>query len=81
MYSTMNITSNDLVDKLNPYGDYQVGTTPFGIEDAAVTAYLYSINGNRLARFRCAGKITSQNLACNKDGMTTADISLKQIIR
>ena len=77
----MKITSNDLVDRLNPYGDHQVGTTPFGIEDASITAYLYSINGERLSKFKSTGKIEMQSLQVNKDGMTTANISVKQIIR
>jgi len=81
MYSDMKITSNDLVDRLNPYGDHQVGTTPFGIEDASITAYLYSINGERLSKFKSTGKIEMQSLQVNKDGMTTANISVKQIIR
>ena len=81
MYSEMKIASNDLVDKLNPYGDFQVSTTPFGIQDASVTAYLYSINGERLSKFKSTGKIVAQALQVNKDGMTTANISVKQIIR
>ena len=80
MESSMQISSNDLVDKLNPYGEYQYGNAPPGT-DSSIAAYLYTINGSRLAKFNCSGKITDQSLAVNKDGMTTANVTVKEIIR
>lgn len=80
MEKTMKITSNELIDRLNPYGEYQDGTV-LPENNSSIATYLYSINGTRLARFECDGKIVGQNLTVNKDGMTTADVSITQILR
>jgi hypothetical protein len=81
MESSMKIKSNDLVDRLNPYGEYQpLNSLPVD-GDSSIAAYLYSINGTRLAKFNCDGKVMSQSLNVNKDGMTTASIEVKQILR
>ena len=81
MESSMQISSNDLVDRLNPYGDRQELHALPAHGGSAISAYLYTINGSRLAQFSCEGKVVDQSLTVNKDGMTTANITVKEIIR
>lgn len=80
MSSIMQISSNELVDRLNPYGEHQSGAFVPGT-NSSICAYLYTINGTRLAKFQCVGKIIEQSMSVNKDGMTTANLKIKEIIR
>ena len=78
MESIMQISSNELIDKLNPYGEFQDSTF---VPGSSICAYLYTINGAPLAKFNCEGKITNQSLDVKKDGMTAANITIKEILK
>lgn len=80
MESVMKITSNDLIDRLNPYGEYQKGGfVPENV--SSICAYLYTVNGKPLAKFQSQGKVVDQSLNVNTDGMTDANITIKEIIK
>ena len=48
--STMEIESNEFIPGLNPYGDQQKLTSPEGLDDSTITAYLYGLTGEKIAK-------------------------------
>jgi hypothetical protein len=77
----MNIESNDIVRNLNPDGNYQSGTTPEGLNDSTIQAFLYSLQGEKIANFSCSGKIHSQSISISESSHAMGSISVKQIIK
>ena len=77
----MNIESNDIVRNLNPDGNYQSGTTPEGLNDSPIQAFLYSLQGEKIANFSCSGKIHSQSISISESSHAMGSISVKQIIK
>ena len=79
--ANMSITSNAIIHNLNPMGDAQPGTTPDGLADSSISAYLYSMKGNQIAKFSCSGKIIDQSLSISEGKYSEGKISVKQIIK
>jgi hypothetical protein len=77
----MNIESNDIIRNLNPDGNYQAGATPEGLSDSSVQAFLYSLQGEKIASFSCSGKVQSQSVSISEGSHAVGSISVKQIIK
>ena len=78
---TMTVKGNEIVRNLNPMGDAQSGTTPDGLSDSSIDAYLYSLGGNRIAKFSCTGKIMQQSLSVAEGAHSMSSLTIKQIIK
>jgi hypothetical protein len=78
---TMTVKGNEIVRNLNPMGDAQSGTTPDGLSDSSIDAYLYSLSGNRIAKFSCTGKIMQQSLSVAEGAHSMGSLTIKQIIK
>ena len=79
--SEMTVECNEMIPNLNPYGDQQNGSSPFGLQDSTITAYLYGLTGERIARFSSKGKVQSQSLSINEGDYAKGTISVKEIIK
>lgn len=77
----MNIQSNDVVEKINAYGDQQLLTSPFGLSDSRIDAFLLSLQGNRIARFSASGKITTQSLSIQEGQHAIGSINIKEVVK
>ena len=49
--SEMSVSGNEIVQNLNMFGDYQNLNTVEGIIDSEISAFLYGLNGEKLAKF------------------------------
>lgn len=79
--SEASITCNEMVEKLNAYGDQQNDTVYASKPDSSVDIFLYGIKGERLSRFRCSGKIQNQSYSIQEGAHASSSISIKQIIK
>jgi hypothetical protein len=79
--SEMSISSNEIIPSLNNRGDYQSSSSPYGIEDSSISAYLYSIEGSQIARFSCKGKIQSQSTSISEGSLSKGSITIREIIK
>ena len=79
--SEVNIEGNEMAQNLNPYGDQQTSSSPFGIDDSQVDIFLYSLGGERISRLHCAGKIQNQSMNIAEGSHATSSITIKQIIK
>ena len=70
-----------MVEKLNSYGDQQFGTSPFGLNDSRIDAFLLSMNNERIARFSASGKIQTQSLSVQEGQYATSSITIKEIVK
>ena len=77
----MTIEGNEIIKNLNPLGDGQSGGVADGLSDSSVTAYLYSLAGERIASFSCTGKVMSQSLSLGEGQYSKGSITIKQIIK
>jgi hypothetical protein len=77
----MNIESNEMIPLLNAYGDRQALTSPESIADSEVEAFLYDLQGNKIARFPVVGKIQSQSSSISEGDYAKSSITIKQIIK
>tara|TARA_R110001592_G_scaffold203876_5_gene453800 strand:- start:413 stop:1330 length:918 start_codon:yes stop_codon:yes gene_type:complete len=77
----MTIDSNDMVRNLNSEGNYQNGTTAEGLSDSSMDAFLYSLEGNKIAKFSCSGKILNQSMSISEGSHARGSVSIKQIIK
>ena len=79
--SEMVVEANEMIPNLNPYGDQQNVSSPFNIPDSTITAFLYGLTGEKIARFSSTGKIQSQSLSINEGDYAKSKITLKEIIK
>ena len=77
----MNIESNDIIRNLNADGNYQPGTTNQGLQDSTIEAFLYSLQGEKIAKFACVGKVQGQSISISEGSHARGSISVKQIIK
>lgn len=77
----MTVQSNEMVEKLNTYGDQQLGTSPFGLNDSRIDAFLLSIDNEKIARFSASGKIQTQSLSIQEGQHATSSITIKEIVK
>jgi hypothetical protein len=79
--SEMNIEANELIHNLNTYGDQQNTNSPYDIDDSEITAYLYGIDGSKIAKFSSVGKIYSQSVSINEGDYAKSRISVKGVVK
>lgn len=79
--SEMSITSNEMIEKINMFGDYQPLNTIEGLGDSKVSAYLYSFDGEKLAKFSTRGKIQNQSISIQEGNRASAEITIKEVIK
>ena len=81
--ATMSLTGNDIVQKLNPHGEFQSGTSRAvpANRDSSVSAFLYTMQGDRVARFQCNGKIMEQSVGISEGDYAQGKMIVKQIIK
>jgi hypothetical protein len=79
--SEMNIESNELIPNLNPYGDQQNGSTPFGLKNSTITAYLYGLTGEQVTKFSTSGKIHTQSLEVSEGSYAKGSMTIKEVIK
>lgn len=77
----MNIESNDIIRNLNADGNYQPGATNQSLQDSTIEAFLYSLQGEKIAKFACVGKVQSQSISISEGSHARGSISVKQIIK
>lgn len=77
----MSIEANEMIPLLNSYGDYQYSSSPKGLEDSAINAYLYSLEGDQIARFSCEGKIQSQSMSVSEGSHAKSNIVIKGVVK
>ena len=76
----MVIECSEMVENLNVYGDQQSGTTPEGLADSKISAFLLSMTGEKIAKFSASGKIQSQSLSISEGQYAKSSISIKEIV-
>ena len=79
--SEMNIESNEFIPNLNPYGDQQNASSPFGLKNSTITAYLYGLTGEQVAKFSTSGKIQTQSLRVAEGDYAKGSITIKEVIK
>lgn len=81
--ATMSLEGNDIVQKLNPYGEFQAGSGRASEADrnSSVFAFLYTMSGKRIASFGCEGKITEQSVDISEGDYAKGKLTVKQIIK
>lgn len=79
--SEMNIESNEIVPELNDRGDQQSSSIYSEKMQSTVTAYLFSMGGDRLASFSCSGRVSSQGFNVSEGQNGAAKISIKGVVK
>ena len=74
------ISANEMIPQLNAYGSQQK-TNFVNTSDSTISAFLYSLQGNRIARFDCSGKILNQSINISEGNYYQSKISVKEIIK
>ena len=74
------ISANEMIPELNAYGSQQK-INLVNTEDSTVSAFLYSLQGNRIAKFDCSGKVLNQSINISEGNYYQSKISIKQIIK
>jgi len=77
----MTIESSEMLENINAYGDKQDSTTPFGLSDSRIDAFLLSMQGERIARFYANGKIQTQSMNIAEGQYAKGNITIKEIIK
>jgi hypothetical protein len=79
--SEMSIDCNEMIPWLNAYGDQQTYGSPEGIADSEIQAFLYDLQGNKIAKFKTQGKIQQQSYAISEGQQAKTSITIKEIIK
>jgi hypothetical protein len=79
--SEMSVSGNEIVQNLNMFGDYQNLNTVEGIIDSEISAFLYGLNGEKLAKFSSKGKIQNQSISIQEGSLASSEITIKEIIK
>lgn len=79
--SQMSVTANEMIDNMNIFGDYQGLNTTGNIANSTISAYLYGLNGDKLAKFSVDGKIQSQSISMEEGGRSSSEITITEIIK
>lgn len=74
------IKSNEIIPQLNAYGSQQK-TNFVNQSSSTISAFLYSLQGNRIAKFDCSGRIINQSINISENNYYDAQISIKEIIK
>ena len=81
--ATMSLEGNDIIQKLNPYGEFQSGSgrVSESDRDSSVSAFLYTMSGKRIASFGCEGKVAEQSVNISEGNYAKGKLTVKQIIK
>ena len=79
--SEISVQANEMIPSLNAYGDYQHGNSPFDLEDSTISAFLYSLEGDQIAKFSCEGKIQSQSMSISEGNYARSNITVRGVIK
>lgn len=79
--SEMMIECNEMVPNLNPYGDQQNGSIAKNLPNSTITAYLYGLTGERIAKFSSTGKIHSESMSISEGQYAKGQIIVKEVIK
>jgi len=79
--SEMNIECNEMISHLNPYGDQQLISSPEGIENSTIEAFLYDIHGVKIARFKTSGKIHQQSYSIEESKQASGSITIREVVK
>lgn len=77
----MTVESSEMLENINAYGDKQDSTTPFGLSNSRVDAFLLSTQGEKIARFSANGKIQTQSMNISEGQYAKGNITIKEIIK
>lgn len=77
----MTIESSEMLENMNAYGDKQDSTSPFGLSDSRIDAFLLSMNNERIARFSVNGKIQTQSMNIAEGQYAKGNITIKEIVK
>ena len=78
----MSVEANDIVSNLNPYGISQTYGQGLNTQTtSSIYAFLYSIDGSKIAKFSCVGKIQNQSLSISEGQYSAGSVTIKQIIK
>ena len=78
----MSVEAHDIVANLNSHGSSQTyGQSLDTRENSSISAFLYSLQGEKIARFSCTGKIQNQSLSIGEGEYSKGQVSIKQIIK
>ena len=77
----MNIECNEMISHLNPYGDQQLISSPEGIENSTIEAFLYNIHGVKIARFKTSGKIHQQSYSIEESKQASGSITIREVVK
>jgi hypothetical protein len=79
--SEMTVEANEMIPNLNPYGDQQNGAIAKNLADSTITAYLYGLTGEKIAKFSSTGKIHSETMSISEGQYAKAQITIKEVIK
>jgi hypothetical protein len=77
----MSIESSEMLENINAYGNKQDSTSPFGLSDSRIDAFLLSIQGDKIARFSASGKIQTQSMSIAEGQYAKGNITIKEIMK
>lgn len=77
----MSVETNDIIDRLNTYGDKQNLSTPEGLQDSSISVFLLDMNGNKVANFDVSGKIMNQSISIQEGQNARGSITIKEIVK
>lgn len=75
------VQSNDIIEKLNSYGDQQTSSYAFGLSDSSIDVFLLSMQDEKIARFSATGKIQTQSLSIQEGQHAAGSITIKEIVK
>lgn len=77
----MSVETNDIIDRLNTYGDKQNLSTPEGLQDSSIGVFLLDMSGNKVANFDVSGKIMNQSISIQEGQNARGSITIKEIVK
>ena len=77
----MTVSSNEMIDNINSYGDRQNLSSAEGIGSSSMSAFLLSMSGERIAKFTVNGKLETQSMNISEGKYATSSITIKEIVK
>ena len=77
----MTVESNEMIERINSYGDKQIGSSPENLGDSQIQAFLLSTDGEKIAKFSAKGKIMSESMSVSEGQYAKGSITIKEIIK
>lgn len=77
----MSVETNDIIDRLNTYGDQQNLSTPEGLQNSSIGVFLLDMSGNKVANFDVSGKIMNQSISIQEGQNARGSVTIKEIVK